>query len=531
MTPSARIAARLASLPEKSGVLTGPVVDPDGAVSVTSEIIDDGRRDVPMTRCWIGLDIGTQGIRSVAVAADGAVLARATSDRPPRFPSPGAMVHDPETDWWGGTRDALAAVVAAVGNRPIAGIGLAALFPAACLVDQAGEAIAEGMLYGDTRAAAEVAAVEQVVGMALTGDEVVPRLRWIGRTQPDLLARARSVLGPAGFVALRLTGRPMIDPSSAARWGGVARAGSWDDDALARLDLSPALMPPIHRPIDVVGRVTQAAAAATGLPVGTPVVSGATDSFAALLGSGVRGPGDAMVYYGSSGTLLVATASFADALVDAATFGSRSPFRLAAYAPNSGSLLERVRTEMFAGAAYAELDDEAGLVPPGANGVRVLPHVSGRMMPDPDPSARGAIVGVRLDHRRPDIWRAMLESFGWMLMDAQRRLDDTLTWVVAGGSGARSMTWRSILTDMTGLPQSLGPGEASATGAAFMAALGTGGVDTIEDMRDLWLADALDNPPTRPDGIAHERYLELLPEWLALDATLSRPIDQPPLRP
>ncbi|HEV8281199.1 MAG TPA: FGGY family carbohydrate kinase [Candidatus Limnocylindrales bacterium] len=476
---------------------------------------------MPVTRCWIGIDIGTQGVRGVAVAADGAVLARAISERPPRFPSPGAMVHDPEADWWGGARETLAAVVAAIGGRSVEGVGLAGLFPAACLIDEAGEAIGEGMLYGDTRASAEVEGVEQVLGTPLTGDEVVPRLRWIRRTNADQFSHARSVLSPAGFVALRLTGQPMIDPNSAVRWGGIARAGRWDDDALSRLDLSRDLLAPIHRPIDVVGGVIPAAAAATGVPAGTPVVAGATDSFTALLGSGVRGPGDAMVYYGSSGTLLVATAPFAEAVVEAATFAPGSPFRLAAYAPNSGGFLERARVEMFDSASYTELDEQAKGVPPGANEVLVLPHVSGRMMPRPDPGVRGAIVGLRLDHGRADIWRAMLESFGWMLMDAQARLDDTLTWVVAGGTGARSAVWRSILTDMTGLPQSLGPGDASARGAAFLAAMGTGGVGNIDVMRDTWLAAEQDTQPTRPDPVAHERYLELLSSWLALDATLS----------
>jgi xylulokinase len=412
-------------------------------------------------------------------------------------------------------------VAAAVGSRSIDGIGLASLFPASCLVDERGQPISEGLLYGDTRAADDVETVTQTLGTALTGDEVVPRLLWMRRTNPEVLAGARWVLGPTGFVALRLTGQPMIDPNSAARWGGIARAGSWDEEALVRLELPAGLLPPIHRPIDVVGRVTPTAAAATGLPAGTPVVAGATDSFAALLGSGVRGPGDGMIYYGSSGTLLVATAPFADAVMDAAMLGPGSPFRLAAYAPNSGSLLERARVEMFQGASYAELDEEAGRVPPGANGILVLPHVSGRMMPDPQPSARGAIVGLRLDHGRSDIWRGMLESFGWMLMDGQRRLDDALTWVVAGGTGARSETWRSILSDMTGLPQSLGSGDASAKGAAFLAALATGGVVAIDAMRDTWLAAELDRRPTRPDPVAHERYVELLPDWLALDAALS----------
>jgi xylulokinase len=433
------------------------------------------------------------------------------------------MVHDPETDWWGGAREVLTAIAGAVHDRRIEGIGLAGLFPAACLADEAGDPIGEGMLYGDTRAAAEVEEVAQTLGASLTGDEVVPRLLWIRRSDPDRLARTRCVLGPAGFVGLRLTGRPMVDPNSAARWGGIARAGDWDHEALAQLDLSPAILPPIHRSIDVVGYVTTGAAAATLLPEGTPVVAGATDSFAALLGSGVRGPGDAMIYYGSSGTLMVATASFGDAMVDASVFGPGSPFRLAAYAPNSGSLLERARVEMFGGASYAELDGDAARVLPGANGILALPHVSGRLMPDPDPAARGAIVGLRLDHGRGHIWRAMLESFGWMVMDAQRRLDSGLDWVVAGGTGARSDVWRSILSDMTGLSQSRGPDDAAAGGAAFIAALGTGAVDGIEALRDRWLAAEAGRQPTRPDPVAHDRYLEILPGWLALDAALSSP--------
>jgi sugar (pentulose or hexulose) kinase len=117
----------------------------------------------------------------------------------------------------------------------------------------------------------------------------------------------------------------------------------------------------------------------------------------------------------------------------------------------------------------------------------------------------------------------MLESFGWMLMDGQQRLDDVVRWVVAGGTGARSETWRSILGDMTGLPQTLGPGDASARGAAFMAALGTGGVDRIDVMRDTWLNAEIDGRPTHPDPVAHARYLELLPGWLALDSTLAKP--------
>lgn len=470
---------------------------------------------------WLGVDIGTAGVRVAAYDAEGRRLAEVSAARPPAFPTDGAMVHDPEADWWGGTREATGAVVAELGGTKIVGAALAALFPAACLVDGDGQPLTDGLLYGDRRAAHEVAAVEDALGIRLTGDEVTPRLLWLRRAAPAAWQRAACVVGPAGYVALRLTGRVMIDPNSAARWGGIASGADWDDEALARLDVPRSMLPKVLAPTAVVGRVTPEASAATGLPAGTPVVAGASDSFAALLGSGVRGQGDAMIYYGSSGTLLIGTTPFGDAVIDADRFTSGAPFRLAAYAPNSGGFLDRVRTEMLGGASFAELDGEAADVPPGANGVFVLPHVSGRMGSRPDPDARGAIVGLRLDHGRADIWRATLESFGWMLMDAQVRLDGPLDWVVAGGTGARSATWRGIFSDMTGLPQVTAPSDAGTRGAAFLAALATGGVDGIDAMRDGWLTTELEAPATQPDALAHDRYVELLPGWIALDAALA----------
>jgi xylulokinase len=467
------------------------------------------------------VDIGTAGVRVAAYDADGRRIGQASADRPPSFPGDGAMVHDPEADWWGGTCEALAQLLSTRDGSTIAGVGLAALFPATCLVDADGHALGEGLLYGDQRAARDIGAVEDALGVSLTGDEVTPRLLWLRRVAPDAWTAARRILPPAGYVARRLTGAVMIDPNSAARWGGIARGGAWDEDALERLEIPGERLPPIVAPTTIVGRVTAEAAATTGLPLGTPVVAGATDSFAALLGSGVQRPGDALIYYGSSGTLLVATSSFGDAVDDASRFEPGAPFRLAAYAPNSGGLLEQTRVEMFGGVPYAVLDREAADVPPGANGVYVLPHVSGRMVPDIDSEARGAIVGLRLDHRRADVWRAMLESFGWMLMDAQARLERPLDWVVAGGTGARSGTWRSIFSDMTGLPQSMGPADAGTRGAAFIAALATGGVDTVEAIRDRWLTDSPAGAATAPDPVAHERYRQLLPGWLGLDAALS----------
>jgi xylulokinase len=479
-----------------------------------------------MNRVWLGVDIGTQGVRVAAHTTDGTLVAEARAERPPRTPARGAMVHDPELDWWGGSCEALRTVAARVPVDSIAGIGLAGLFPAVCLIDGDGAALGEAILYGDSRAAEEVAMVGELLGSTLTGDEVAPRLVWLRRHAAGRFRRARLAIGPAGYVALRLTGVASLDPHSAVRWGGIANTArdGWDVEAVERIGLSVDLLPPLRRPHDVVGYVTSAAARLTGLPSGVAVVTGATDTFAQLLGDGVSRAGDAMIYYGSSGTLLLCTADMEAAAVTPSAFAPESPYRLAAYALNSGSFLEQARSEIFGGTPYRELDAAAASRLPGADGLFVVPHVSGRLMPHSEPEARAAIVGLQLHHERSHLWRALLESFGYVLIEARRALDREVTSVMAAGGGAASRIWRQIISDMTGWRQDVAPPGGSARGAAFLAAYGLGEVTTFADVHDRWLAGqpAADQArPTEPDPSAAARYQDLFEQWRRIDRDLA----------
>ena len=134
--------------------------------------------DIGRTTVWIGLDLGTRGVRAAAYGTDGRLVAEASVDRPPDLSATGRMTHEPERDWWGGSIDALAAVIPGLTGYTIGGIGLAGLFPAVALVDADGVALTEGILYGDTRAAGNVAAVQDAIGVHLSGDEVSPRMVW-----------------------------------------------------------------------------------------------------------------------------------------------------------------------------------------------------------------------------------------------------------------------------------------------------------------------------------------------------------------
>jgi xylulokinase len=456
---------------------------------------------------WVGLDIGTSAVRASAHSLDGRRVAEARAVRPPRAPVPGAMVHDPDADWWSGACEAARALTGALGERPVAGVGLATLFPAFCLVDGDDAPRSEGLLYGDTRARDLVAVAADLVGRSVRDDEVTPRLLWLGASRSGLFDRPCRLASPSGFVGLRLTGALGCDPHSAVRWGGIAVDGAgWDLEAAGRLGIPERWLPPIRRPTDVLGRVTSDAAAATGLAEGTPVVMGTTDSFCQLLGDGVRRPGDAMVSYGSSGTLLVPTVDLADAAVEPSLFGADAPYRLAVYLVSCGTFLDLVRARLMGGAGVAELDDLAAMVSPGAEGLLAYPWLS---------EGAGGFVGLGLGHGRGHVWRAALESFGYLLAEARDGLGRSLDRVVASGGGARSLVWRTIVSHQTGWAQVPSAGGATTRGAALLAAAGIGALGMASASDAGWRGDPAADEPTRPDPGPAAAYARLAPAWRA----------------
>lgn len=463
-----------------------------------------------MDRAWLGLEIGTQGVRAAAFDDGGLRLSAGRARRPPRSPEPGAMVHFPELDWWDGTREALAGVLAGIEPGRIAGVGLAGLFPAVCIVASDGRALSEGVLYGDQRGQPGA-------------NEVAPRLMRLLRSLPEDVQRGSFALGPGGYLGLRLTGTPSIDPHSAAAWKGlIARPGrAWHPALSAALSIPPAMLPPIVPPGRPLGTVTEAAASATGLPAGIPVVAATTDSLATMLGAGALQAGDALANYASTGTLLLVTMDLERALADPAAEGATTPYRRVAHATGSGLLAELLRRGWLGGVAHATLDAEAASVPPGSEGVLVVPYLSGRVLPTPEPGLRASVSGIGVGHGRGHLWRAVLESFGWVVMTAQHASapgPDGVRRVTAAGGGSQSDVWRGIVSDMTGWPQAVAPLDATVRGAAFLAAHSLSG-SSFTELAERWPAGTV-QATSAPRPAATEHYRTLLPAWMRLVAAL-----------
>jgi xylulokinase len=327
------------------------------------------------------------------------------------------------------------------------------------------------------------ARVLERTGSAITQQSVGPTLMWLARHEPEAWSQTRTVAGSYDTIARMLTGVPAVESNWALGSGLYdLGTGTWAPGIGAASGLDPARLPPIRRPDDVVGTVTGAAAAQTGLRAGTPVVAGSADHVASAFAAGLVREGDLLVKLGGAGDILLTTAA---PIVDWRLF---LDFHLAPglYLPNgcmaaSGSFIRWFQTEIAGGAPLSTLDAEAEAAGPGAAGVIALPYMLGEKTPLQDPDARGAFVGLTLATGRGHMFRAVLEGISFAFrhhVDVFAELGHVPRRVRVANGGARSTLWKQVTADVLGLPlETLRSHPGSALGAAFVAGMGVGAFD------------------------------------------------------
>jgi len=436
----------------------------------------------------LGIDVGTASAKGVLATPDGAIVARATREHRLDVPRPGWAEHDVERVWWDGVRELCAQLLpSAAERRRVAGVCVSGIGPCVALCDADLRPLRPAILYGvDTRASAEVAELTERLGAArvlercgseLSSQALGPKLLWLRRHEPERWERSGGWYMASSLAVARLTGEYVLDRHSASQCDPLydMTTGDWAHD-WAQEVCGEMPLPRLAWPGEQVGVVHAAAAAATGIPAGTPVMAGTVDAWADAFSVGVRRPGDLMLMYGSTMFLVeVAPAAAPQAGVwttEGVEPGARTR---AAGMATSGSLTEWVR-ELTGGAPFATLAEEAAQVPPGARGLLALPYFAGERSPLFDPDARGVIAGLTLAHGRAELFRAVYEAVGFGVRhmleafpaDGPRRI------VVVGG-GTASELWTQIVSDVAGVRQEL-PAETigAAYGDALLAAIGAG---------------------------------------------------------
>ncbi len=461
-------------------------------------------------RALVGLDVGTTGVKAIAISPLGEVLARAEEEYPLSIPRPGWAEQDPE-DWWRASERALEAV----GAKDAAAVGLTGQMHGLVLLDAADRVLRPAILWNDQRTAAECAEIEERIGLErlieLTGNRALtgftaPKLLWVRRHEPDVWARVAHVLLPKDYVRLRLTGERAIDSAEASGTLLFDVAGRrWSDEVCAALEIPAEWLPPAHESTEI---------------------GGAGDQQAGALGVGVDRPGPLSVVLGTSGVVFAALPEYrADPEARVHVFCHAVPATWEAMGVmlSAAGSLRWLRDAV--GGDYAELTAEAERWPAGTEGLTFLPYLQGERTPHADPSARAAFEGLSLRHDRGALVRAVLEGVAYGLRDSLellRALGVEPESGRASGGGARSELWLKIVASVLGIPiERTAVEEGAAYGAALLGGV-AGGV--FADAREaveacVRVRDAIEPDPAWQQAYEHgyRRFRSLYPALRRLE--------------
>ena len=454
----------------------------------------------------LGIDAGTSRTKAVLVRRDGHVQAQASLEHAIDLPSPGRAEQDPDV-WWSevGQLCRTLAERAPDAWRRLRAVGASGVAATVVPIDADGRATHPAILYGiDTRAGRESAwltarlGARRIVargGRPLTAHAAGPKILWLRRHRRDVAAATRWFLGASGFLAYRLTGVATIDHYGAVPFTplfDLARR-AWNPDAVG-LIAPAATLPALVPSHAVVGGVTPAASAATGLPAGLPVVAGTVDAVAEALSVGVVEPGEAMLMYGSTLFIIaVVRQPRPDPVVWPSLHCVPDRATVSAGTATFGSAERWILDRVLRGTDRATLIREARACPPGSEGLVVLPYLAGERTPLHDARASGVIAGLTLRHGRGHLYRALLEGTAYSARHNLETLETRhgrLRRLVAVGGGVEHPLWREIVGDVLAREQVLCRERIGAAyGMAYLAGLGAGVFGDLTPLRNEWVVE------------------------------------------
>lgn len=489
----------------------------------------------------VGVDVGTTGAKAVVVRADGTIVAEATSEYDVLTPKPLWAEQWPDV-WLQGLSQAVQEAVerSRVDVGQIAGMAVSSLYGGSGIpCDNQLEPIYPCLIWMDRRAEAQVEWVRQEISQSrlfeVTGNGIdsyygFTKMLWLKENEPDIWRRTAQLVPPNAYLIYRLTGELAIDLTSAGNIGGIFdhRNRTWSNNMLGALGIPESYLPDrLVASTDVVGTLTNEGARLTGLAKGTPVCAGGIDAAVATLSAGCLEEGQHVAMIGTSmcwGFIhrgmpqdegFVSMPYALDPHEFTYTFGG---------AATAGAVVKWFRDhlgemESWAGektdlSAYTLLDAKAARIPPGADGLILLPYFMGERSPIWDSRARGTLIGLTLYHTKAHVYRAFLEGVAFALrhnveagVEAGYSLEPD---VVAVGGGVRSDLWCQIFADVLGRKvHAARAGGEAALGDAMLAAVGLGLVDR-SDLKEWVKPDASFAADVRAHGVYSEAYQDYI---------------------
>lgn len=476
---------------------------------------------------FLGIDIGTSSVKAVLVDEAQQILASASAPLAISRPHDLWSEQNPE-DWWIAVGHAVGELRRNSGAAwsGIRAIGLSGQMHGVVLLDEAGLPLRPAILHNDGRAFAEaeelnrrLPAIGTIAGVPAMPGFAAPKLIWLTRHEPEVMAKARNLLLPKDYIRFRMTGSfatDMCDASGALLLDGATR--QWSPEIAAACGIETSLLPVALEGNAVSGQLKGAVAAAWGLTPGTIVAAGAGDAAAGAIASGAVNEGDAFISLGTATQYFVARESYRPApqhLIHSFCHGLPGRwFQMAALLNGAGALAWAA--ELLGRRDIPELLAETERAFSGPSPVMFLPYLSGERTPHNNPHAKGVLFGLTPSSGPQQVTLAVLEGVALSLADAQSFLAETGKLpdrVAVNGGGSQSRFWMKILA--SALNKTVLLQEDSGSGPAFGAARLARMAATGEDA-----AEVCSKPGTAheiaPDPALAENYAERLPRFRAL---------------
>jgi xylulokinase len=469
----------------------------------------------------LAVDSSTTSTKVLAFASDGTRLASARGGHDRRNPLPGHQEQDP-AQWWERLHGALTDVAqqcAAADLRPRA-LAITHQRETFALLDGAGDAVRPAVLWLDTRAHAQIAALGTADVHARSGKppSTTPslyKIAWLAQHEPVALRGAARVVDVHGYLVERLTDRPVTSWASADPLSLLdMRTFTWDEGLLDLAGLRRDQVQELAAPGSVVGGLTADVAGATGLPVDLPVVAGCGDGQAAGLGAGAVRTGTVYLNLGTGFTMGTHSQRYATSRAYRTLASPLAGAWTLEALLSSGALSLSWLADVLGAASPAQLEPEAAEAPVGAGGLLYLPYLTSAETPHWDALVRGSFVGLSDTHRRGHLYRAVVEG---LVMEEALSVAAMEEAVGAGvdevrtlGGASASPLVTGVLVDVLQRPVLVcEEPEATALGAAALAA-GAVGLDGLTGPAEAAAAMTRVRPTREPDAAAGARYAELL---------------------
>jgi len=460
----------------------------------------------------LGIDLGTSSVKAILVGEEGEITASSSQGYPIYSPHPGWAEQDPE-EWWESTIKAVGKAVHQSHIKPsqIKAVGLSGQTHGTVLVGKSLLPLRKAIIWMDQRSIAQTRRLQQrigkrlsrITGLPIATGFMAPSLLWIRENEPAIWKKIHQFLLPKDYIRLKLTGNLASDVTDA---GGTLLLDTgkrkWSSEILQKLEIPASFAPPLYESCQVTGKITKNAAKEISLKEGTSVSAGGADQIMGAVGNGIVEPGTTGCSIGTGG-LVVASMDRPQLAPEVGlhTIPHAIPGKwiLMGAILSGGSCLNWFYKQVILGRektfkrenSYQSLFREVSPSPAASKGLIFLPYLKGERTPYLDPQARGAFVGLSLQHGRKDLTRAIMEGVIFALRQSLEKfkgLGIEITSVTTWGGGARNKIWRQIQADIFNLPILISPTqEGSAYGAAITAAVSIGIYPTIKEACREWI--------------------------------------------